>query len=88
MTPEEHARLASFLFFFSSDFLKGVRVSGPSIIDLIDKQVEFLLKCGLFRLQDDANATVGTKLHIKKEVPAYHTYSRREQPRRGNFRLS
>jgi hypothetical protein len=63
MTDIERASLSRALRFFTPEFLRNVPCSGKSIIELSPKQVEFLINCGLLKIQP-AGSTTGTKLHI------------------------
>jgi hypothetical protein len=70
MRQDEQARMRKLWEYFSPERLSKVPTTGQSIIELTDKQVLFLLECGLF-VTMPAGTPLGPKMRIFL-VPEYH----------------
>jgi hypothetical protein len=84
MNDIERASLSRALRFFTPEFLRNVPCSGKSI-ELSPKQVEFLIKCHLLKIQPPGSTT-GTKMHIflvdralQMSIPPNCPYGRHQQ---------
>ena len=70
MPPDEQVRVRKLWEYFSPERLSKVPTTGPSVIELTDAQVRFLIGCGLF-VKMPSNTIIGPKMRIFL-VPEYH----------------